>query len=79
MFPALFRRELVRQLARFGSQPAAGCFFRVVEFLWRVALRLFHSGFNLQLTAVVVNRMIYHFKGKLNFPFPAVVAAGELI
>jgi len=38
MFPALFRRELVRQLARFGGQTAAGGFFRVVGLLWRGAL-----------------------------------------
>ena len=51
MFPALFRRELVRQLARFGGQTAAGRFCRVVGLLWRGALWLSHNVFNLPLPA----------------------------
>jgi hypothetical protein len=39
MFPALFRSELVRQLAGFGGKTAAGSRFRVVELLLRGAAR----------------------------------------
>ena len=58
MFPALFRRELAGQLAGFGGQTAAGGFFRVVELLWRGALRLSHNWLNLPLPEGVVNRMV---------------------
>jgi len=58
MFPALFGREFVRQLARFGGQPAAGCFFRVVGLLWRGAWWLSHNEFNLPLPAGNVNKSI---------------------
>jgi hypothetical protein len=55
MLSALFRRELVGQLASFGSQSAAGSFFRVVELLLRDALRLFHNKLNLPFLKSVVN------------------------
>ena len=55
MLPALFRGELVGQLASFGGQPAAGSFFRVVELLLRDAVRLFHNQLNLPFPKGVVN------------------------
>ena len=55
MLPALFRGELVGQLASFGGQPAAGSFFRVVELLLRDALRLSHNKLNLPFPEGVVN------------------------
>ena len=56
MFPALFRGELAGQLARFGGQPAAGRFVRVVELLWRGALWRSHNELNLPLPAGDVNK-----------------------
>ena len=47
MLPSLFRGELAGQLAGFCGQTAPGGCFRIVGFLWRGALRLFHNGFNL--------------------------------
>jgi hypothetical protein len=55
MLPALFRGELVGQLASFGGQPAAGSFFRVVELLLRDAGRRSHNKPNLPFPEGVVN------------------------
>lgn len=75
MFPALFRRELVRQLARFGGQTAAGRFCRVVELLWRGALRLFHNGFNLPLRAGDCKKYVATHGSKFfRFPLPLPMA-----
>lgn len=54
MFPALFRGELVGQLASFGGQTAAGGFFRVVELLLRGAVRPFHNNLKLPFPGIVV-------------------------
>ena len=59
MLPALFRCELVGQLASFGGQPAAGSFFRVVELLLHDAVRLSHNYLHLSFPkGVVISGMI---------------------
>ena len=75
MFPALFRRELVGQLARFGGQTAAGRFCRVVGLLWRGALWLSHNGFNLPLPAGDCKKYVA-MRGSQIRPLPAGVADG---
>jgi hypothetical protein len=58
MFPALFRRELVRQFACFGGQMTAGRFFRVIKLLWRGALRPPHNKLSLPLPAGKCNTFL---------------------
>jgi len=75
MFPALFRRELVCQLARFGGQTAAGRFCRVVRLLWHGALWLSHNGFNLLLPAGDCKKYVA-MRGSQIRPLPTGVADG---
>ena len=64
MLPALFRGELVGQLASFGGQPTAGGFFRVVKLPLRDALRLSHIKVNLPFPKGVVNSGVILFTQK---------------